>query len=81
MIHHVMGRGVDGTEIFRDNVDRDDFLSRIANIADKEQIHIYAFALMPIVATIGKGTCFKIGINPSLSKKNLTCWNSYAIYT
>jgi len=28
-LHHVMVRGIDGVEIFRDDKDREDFLSRI----------------------------------------------------
>lgn len=42
-----MGRGIDQTSIFRDDNDRDDFLSRLAILAGREQVTVYAFALMP----------------------------------
>ena len=32
-LHHVMIRGIDGLQIFRDDQDREDFLSRISQLA------------------------------------------------
>ena len=34
-LHHVMGRGIEGTKIFRTDADREDFLSRLAELCRK----------------------------------------------
>lgn len=46
-LHHVMGRGIDRVKIFKSKVDRNDFLSRLADLCGKGYIIIYAWALMP----------------------------------
>ena len=33
-LHHVMVRGIDGVAIFRDDQDREDFLSRIGHLVE-----------------------------------------------
>lgn len=45
-LHHVMGRGIDGIEIFGDIEDRKDFLDRLKNLSESEALCIYAWALM-----------------------------------
>ena len=45
-LHHVMGRGIDGLEIFGDRKDCVDFLDRLKNLCEKQALSIYAWALM-----------------------------------
>ncbi len=46
-LHHVMGRGIDGTKIFRSDEDRTDFVNRLAPLAQDGSLVVYAWALMP----------------------------------
>jgi REP element-mobilizing transposase RayT len=41
-----MGRGIEKTVIYRTDVDRADFLNRLAELSQKEAWRVYAFALM-----------------------------------
>ncbi len=45
-LHHVMGRGIERTKIFRNKTDRDDFLNRVALLCQEKTWEVYAFALM-----------------------------------
>jgi len=45
-LHHVMGRGIDGTRIFSNRKDREDFLERLANLCRADALRVYAWALM-----------------------------------
>ena len=45
-LHHVIGRGIAGIDIFSDVKDREDFLVRIKDLCDKKAFSIYAWALM-----------------------------------
>ncbi len=45
-LHHVMIRGIEGREIFRDDVDRRDFLVRTGTLAAETGTRIVAWALM-----------------------------------
>ncbi len=45
-LHHIIGRGIDRTKIFRSNVDRDDFLGRMAELCQEGFLIVYAWALM-----------------------------------
>ena len=47
VLHHVMGRGIERKEIFIDNKDRGDFITRLTTLADDGSMDIYAFALLP----------------------------------
>jgi putative transposase len=47
VLHHVMARGIEGTKIFRSRKDREDFLFRMAEIAQAKAWVVYAWALMP----------------------------------
>jgi len=41
-----MGRGIERTEIFRDDIDRNDFLQRLAIQCEKRRLIVYAWVLM-----------------------------------
>ena len=45
-LHHIMGRGIDGKEIFGHKEDCEDFLGRLKDLCEKEALSIYAWALM-----------------------------------
>jgi putative transposase len=45
-LHHVMGRGIEGKKIFREDGDREDFLSRLGELCQKGSLAIYAWAFM-----------------------------------
>ncbi len=45
-LHHIMGRGIEKTKIFRYKTDRDDFLKRIAELCQASHLIIYAWVLM-----------------------------------
>ena len=45
-LHHIMIRGIEGKNIFKDNKDRDDFIERLGNILSDTSTPCYAFALM-----------------------------------
>jgi putative transposase len=47
VLHHVMGRGLDRQVIFRDDRDRDDFVRRLAALAEMGAVTVYAWALLP----------------------------------
>jgi len=46
-LHHVMVRGLEQRVIFRDDTDRADFAARLATLATKGALVIYAWALLP----------------------------------
>jgi REP element-mobilizing transposase RayT len=46
-LHHVMARGIEGTNIFRTDKDRDDFLDRLAAQCEADALKVYAWALIP----------------------------------
>lgn len=45
-LHHIMARGIERTEIFRNTEDREDFITRLADCCQSGAISIYAWALM-----------------------------------
>ena len=47
VLHHVMVRGIERRALFRDDRDRDDFLRRLASLAESGAITVYAWALLP----------------------------------
>ena len=47
VLHHVMGRGIEGREIFLTKKDRTDFIARLAPLAQDNAMAIYAWALLP----------------------------------
>ena len=46
-LHHVMGRGIERTRIFQDDVDRTDFVRRLGALCRDRQLTVYAWALPP----------------------------------
>jgi len=46
-LHHVMVRGIERTALFRDDVDRDAFMTRLAALADAGALTVFAWALLP----------------------------------
>ena len=46
-LHHVMARGIEGTNIFRTDKDRDDFLDRLAAQCEADALKVYAWVLIP----------------------------------
>ena len=47
ILHHVMARGVDRHRLFRDDLDRNDFVQRLATLATAEAWTVYAWTLIP----------------------------------
>ena len=45
-LHHVMGRGIEGTSIFRTDGDREDFLTRLGALWEGELLSVHAWALL-----------------------------------
>jgi putative transposase len=46
-LHHVMGRGIETSKIFRTRKDREDFIDRVAEMCRAGRWAVYAWALMP----------------------------------
>jgi len=47
VLHHVMGRGIERKEIFLNSLDRNDFIARLAKLAQDGAWDVYAWALLP----------------------------------
>jgi putative transposase len=47
VLHHVIGRGIERKEIFLNRLDRNDFISRLARLAQDGAWAVYAWALLP----------------------------------
>ena len=47
VLHHVMARGIMRQLLFRDDTDREDFVSRVATLAEGQRWRVYAWALLP----------------------------------
>lgn len=45
-LHHVIARGIERCTIFRHDIDRNDFLSRLAALARSHHLGVYAWALL-----------------------------------
>ena len=45
-LHHVMLRGIEGSSIFRDDEDREDFLTRVGDLTERTGTRILAWVLM-----------------------------------
>ena len=45
-LHHVMGRGIEKTMIFRSKYDREDFITRVEELCSKGSWIVYAWALL-----------------------------------
>ena len=44
--HHIMGRGIKQTKIFRTDRDREDFLNRLADLCMDENLIVHTLPLM-----------------------------------
>ena len=44
--HHIMGRGIERTKIFRNKNDREDFLARLSDLCQSGFLIVYAWSLM-----------------------------------
>jgi putative transposase len=47
VLQHIMARGIERREIFKDDTDRKSFLGRFATILEETQSQCYAWALIP----------------------------------
>ena len=47
VLHHVMGRGIERRDIFLSDEDRNDFITRLATLAQQGDLDVYAWALLP----------------------------------
>jgi putative transposase len=47
VLHHVMGRSLEGTPLFANDADREDFLGRLADLCRARALSVYAWAFMP----------------------------------
>jgi len=47
VLHHVMVRGIERTQIFRADADRADFVARLAPVAEVGALTVYAWSLLP----------------------------------
>jgi REP element-mobilizing transposase RayT len=47
LLHHIMIRGIERRNIFRDDTDREGFLARLARAVPETQMASYAWVLMP----------------------------------
>ena len=46
-LHHIIVRGIERSEIFKDNIDRNDFLDRLGKIIQETKTKCYAWSLIP----------------------------------
>ena len=46
-LHHIIVRGIEQSEIFKDNIDRNDFLDRLGRIIQETKTRCYAWSLIP----------------------------------
>ena len=46
-LHHIIARGIDRKNIFKDDKDRDNFLERLGAIIEETKTHCFAWALIP----------------------------------
>ena len=46
-LHHIIIRGIEGRKIFRDDLDRENFLDRLADLLTTTQTRCFAWALLP----------------------------------
>jgi REP element-mobilizing transposase RayT len=47
LLYHDIARGIERREVFRDDKDKDFFLSRLGELLKESNTPIYAFALIP----------------------------------
>ena len=47
VLHHVIGRGIERKDVFLNSVDRNDFIARLAKLAQDGAMAVYAWSLLP----------------------------------
>ena len=47
VLHHVIGRGIEGKKIFWNDKHRGDFVERLAGLVEKGPMDIYGWTLIP----------------------------------
>lgn len=47
VLHHVMGRGIEGRKIFQNKEDYNDFIDRLSKLVNEDAMDVYAWALIP----------------------------------
>jgi putative transposase len=47
VLHHIMGRGIEGNNIFIGDKDRQDLIRRLSAVAEEGAMDVYARALLP----------------------------------
>ena len=67
-LHHIIARGIDRKDIFKDDKDRDNFLARLGDILAETQTLCFTWALIPnhvhlIDATVDPAIFFKMATN------------------
>jgi putative transposase len=73
-LHHVIGRGIEGSKIFRGRGDREDFLGRLGKLCEAKALSVYAWALL--------GTHFHLLVrsgNQSLSQSMRKLLTGYVV--
>jgi putative transposase len=73
-LHRVIGRGIEGSKIFRDREHREDFLDRLGRLCEGKALSVYAWALL--------GTHFHLLIrsgNQSLSQSMRKLLTGYVV--
>jgi len=46
VLHHVIGRGINGVKIFESRKDREDFIERLAGLCGADALSVYAWAFL-----------------------------------
>ena len=46
VLHHVMGRGIERSDIFLSDEDRNDFITRLSTLAQQGNWDVYAWAVL-----------------------------------
>ena len=47
VLHHIMGRGIEGNKILINDKDRKDFIARLSALTEQGAMDVYAWALLP----------------------------------
>jgi hypothetical protein len=79
VLHQVMGRGIERSNIFLNTTDRNDFIARLEHLADEGSMAVYAWALSRIKAISVKsymlqwegGDGFRLQLNGNSKLRNI----------
>ena len=78
-LHHVMVRGPERRASFRDDADRDEFVARLAALAEAGALTVYAWALLPnhahrLVRTGTRPLAPVLGVRPQNVYRVAAAW-------